>query len=93
MALVEMNLPVEFRMAVVPGYTDTAQNIERVADFLARLGKTELHLLAYHNMGEAKIDIVQGSQPRLGLAGLSDERLSEVRFAFRGRGINISNGD
>lgn len=90
-ALVEMGLPVEFRMPVIPGFTDTEENIERVVDFLQRLEKTGLHLLAYHNMGEAKIDLIQGSQPRLGLARASDERLDEVRSAFRSRGIDILN--
>ncbi|MBW2388715.1 MAG: glycyl-radical enzyme activating protein [Deltaproteobacteria bacterium] len=92
-ALVELGLPVEFRMPVIPGLTDTEENIERVAHFLERLGKTGVHLLAYHNMGEAKIDIVKGSQPRLGLERLSDERLDEVRNAFRSRGIDILNAE
>lgn len=92
-ALVEMGLPVEFRMPVIPGLTDTEENIERVARFLQRLGKTGVHLLAYHNMGEAKIDIVKGSQPRLGLERPSDERLDEVRNAFRSRGIEVLNAE
>lgn len=93
MALVEMGLPVEFRMPVIPGFTDSEENIERVVEFLQRCEKTGVHLLAYHNMGEAKIDIVQGSQPRLGLARLDDERLDEVRSAFRARGISILNAE
>ncbi len=88
-ALVEMGLPVEFRMPVIPEFTDTDRNVERVADFLHQLGKTGIHLLAYHNMGEAKIEIISGGQPRLGKARLSDERLSEVQCEFRSRGIDI----
>ncbi|MDP6978455.1 MAG: glycyl-radical enzyme activating protein [Myxococcota bacterium] len=90
-ALVELGLPVEFRMPVIPDYTDTQDNIERVAAFLRKLGQTGIHLLAYHNMGEAKIDIISGAQPRLGRARLSDERLAEVRDEFRRRGIEILN--
>jgi len=92
LALVEMGLPVEFRMPVIAGLTDTPVNIDAVVQLLGRAGKKEVHLLAYHNMGEAKIDIVQGCQPRLGLARLSQERLAEVQDCFRERGIAISNG-
>jgi hypothetical protein len=42
-------------------------------------------------MGEAKIDIIQGCQPRLGLARLSQERLAEVQASFREKGIAILN--
>ena len=83
LALVEMGLPVEFRMPVIAGLTDTGANIEAVTRFLRRIGRSEIHLLAYHNMGEAKIDVVAGCQPRLGLARLSQERLAEVQDSFR----------
>jgi len=92
-ALVEMGLPVEFRMPVIPGLTDTEENIVQVIELLQRVSKSGIHLLAYHNMGEAKIDIIQGSQPHLALARLSDERLDEVRSLFRSRGIEILNAD
>jgi pyruvate formate lyase activating enzyme len=91
LALAKMGLPVEFRMPVVPGFTDTEDNLERAIGLLARMGKRGIHLLAYHNMGEAKIDIIQGSQPRLGLPRYSNEQLEAVRASFRSRGIDILN--
>ncbi len=90
-ALVENGLPVEFRMPVIPGFTDTDANIGSVVALLHRLERTGIHLLAYHDMGEAKIDIIQGSQPRLGLAPMSPLRLAEVRDSFREQGIAILN--
>jgi hypothetical protein len=42
-------------------------------------------------MGEAKIDLIQGAQPKLGLARLSEERLEEVADVFRSRGLAILN--
>jgi pyruvate formate lyase activating enzyme len=89
--LAQRGLPVEFRMPVIPDFTDTDTNVEAVIDFLKLVGKKGVHLLPYHNMGEAKIDIIQGSQPRLDLAPLTDERLDEVRDSFRSRGIEILN--
>ena len=91
LALAELGLPVEFRMPVIAGLTDTKANIDAVVRLLKRMGKKEIHLLAYHNMGEAKIDIIQGGQPRLGLARLSLERLAELQYSLREKGIAISN--
>jgi len=88
-ALSAMRLPVEFRMPVIPGLTDTRENVDAAARLLHRMEKSHIHLLAYHNMGEAKIDIIQGTQPRFGLARLSEERLAEVRDSFRERGIDV----
>ncbi|MBW2316126.1 MAG: glycyl-radical enzyme activating protein [Deltaproteobacteria bacterium] len=90
-AMAEAGLPVEFRMPVIPGFTDTDANIDAVARLLLRMEKPGIHLLAYHNMGEAKIDIIEGRQPRLGLARLSEERLAQVAARFRAQGIAILN--
>lgn len=79
--------PVEFRMPLVPGYTDDPANLTAVADFLCGLGHDSLHLLPYHNLGEAKIGIIDGPQPRLGLAQYPDERLDNARRHFMDRGI------
>ena len=83
--------PVEFRMPLVPGYTDTPANVEAVIELLRRLGHQAIHLLAYHDMGEAKIDIIRGKQPKLGLPRYSPERLCELRENFKARGIEILN--
>jgi pyruvate formate lyase activating enzyme len=90
-ALVRMGLPVEFRMALIPGLTDTDANIDAVVRFLRRIERRGIHLLAYHNMGEAKIDIIRGGQPRLGLARLTQERLVQVRRHFLEQGIAVLN--
>ncbi|GBE25109.1 benzylsuccinate synthase activating enzyme [bacterium BMS3Bbin02] len=89
--LTRRGFPVEFRMALVPGYTDTPANIVAASDFLHRLGYGAVHLLAYHNMGEAKIDIIQGTQPKLGLTRYSDESWRELVRMFRERGIEVLN--
>jgi pyruvate formate lyase activating enzyme len=87
--LATRRFPVEFRMALVPGQTDSPANIEAVIDLLDRLGQRAVHLLAYHNMGEAKIDIIQGAQPKLGLDRYSEERWCELRGIFEARGIEV----
>jgi pyruvate formate lyase activating enzyme len=82
---------VEFRMPLVPGYTDSEDNIEAVIGFLKSIGHRRLHLLEYHNMGEAKIDIIQGKQPKLGLSRYSREGLGAIARGFEEAGIEIAN--
>lgn len=89
--LVEAGYPVEFRLTLVPGYTDTPENLAAVACFVRELGRPGLHLLGYHNMGEAKIDLIHGSQPRLGLTNTSRERLHAVRAWFEELGLAVLN--
>lgn len=77
--LVENGYPVEFRLALIPGFTDTPANLGAIADFLGLLNQRKIHLLRYHNMGEAKIDIINGRQPKLGLGAYSDEAYAKTK--------------
>ncbi len=79
--------PVEFRLPLVPGYTDDLENLEEIACFLEELGQDKIHLLGYHKMGEAKIDIIQGGQKKLGLESYSADKLAEIAKWFERRGI------
>jgi len=88
-SLVDGGYPVEFRMALIPGFTDTPDNIDAVVDLLHALGRPSVHLLPYHNMGEVKIDIIRGNQPKLGLDRYPDERFAEMRSTFERRGIEV----
>ncbi|MCP3938812.1 MAG: glycyl-radical enzyme activating protein [Actinomycetia bacterium] len=87
--LVSLGLPVEFRMPVVSGYTDTDDNIGAVVGLLRRLDQRFIHLLEYHNMGEAKIDVIAGNQPKLGLGRYPSDRWGSVCGAFEDAGIEV----
>ena len=89
--LVRSEFPVEFRLPLIPGHTDTNANIERVIERLEHLGQNAVHLLRYHNMGETKIDIIAGKQPKLGLARYSDENFETAARTFERRGVEILN--
>ena len=83
--------PVEFRMPLVPGYTDTQENIDAVISFLKSVNDKRLHLLEYHNMGEVKIDVIQGKQPKLGLGRYTDEGLNAILGKFEEAEIEVVN--
>lgn len=51
----EYGIPVTIRTPIVPGMTDSEENIKGIAEFVAGLSSVkEYELLAYHNFGEAK---------------------------------------
>lgn len=87
--LVREDYPVEFRMPLVETYTDDFENRTSVVTFLKAIGQSRLHLLAYHNMGEAKIAIVNGPQKRLGLRNYPPERFADMKRWFEDEGIEI----
>jgi len=87
--LVAERYPVEFRMPLVQGYTDTEENLRQVAHLLGEMGQRRIHLLKYHNMGEPKIDIIQGSQEKLNLSTYSEQRFGQVCAYFHREGIEV----
>lgn len=89
--MVGRNLPVEFRLALIPGYTDTFENITAAVQFLKSIGQESIHLLEYHNMGEVKIDIIQGDQPKLGLSNYTSEKIHKAQKQFIEAGITVVN--
>ncbi len=81
--------PVEFRLALIPGYTDTQENLEATSRFLRSVAIDEIRLLEYHNMGEIKIDIIRGDHPKLRLKKYAAEELLAVQEIFERAGINV----
>ncbi len=87
--LVEQNFPVEFRMPLIPGFTDTEENLEKVICCLKKLRQNKIHLLKYHNMGEAKIDIIQGDQKKLNMDTYSEESFGKIKAHFERAKIEV----
>jgi pyruvate formate lyase activating enzyme len=85
------SFPVEYRLPLVPGITDTDDNIDGIAEFLLSINVQALHLLDYHNMGEAKIDVIQGNQEKLGIGNYTTEAREQVETRLCSKGINVLN--
>jgi len=51
----EFGLPITIRTPIIPGYTDSEENIQGISAFMATLPTAHYYeLLAYHNFGESK---------------------------------------
>jgi pyruvate formate lyase activating enzyme len=81
---------VWIRFVLVPGLTDAPDNVEAVADIVARWGNVErVEMLPFHQMGKSKWDRL-GEPYRLRDTLPPDEDLQHrVRGQFRARGLTV----
>lgn len=75
----EYGIPLTIRTPVVPGYTDSQENIEEIAEFVCGLPTVkEYELLRYHNFGESKYAALGKTYGLRGVAPPSDEKMKEL---------------
>ena len=74
------------RIPIIPGYTDSMENIRSIGDFLASLGDGSIRgidLLAYHQGGIIKYEMLGRNYPLdKSLKSPSDEYLQQVKQAL-----------
>ena len=54
--LLDLDANIKFRTVMVPGYTDSKENIQATAEFLKSINYNSIELMKYHNMYEDKAD-------------------------------------
>ncbi len=87
-----MGKAIIIRVPIVPGYTDSAQNIKLAAEFLARLKSVErVDLLAYHEYGRIKYEQL-GREYKLNIQPLREEHLNNIKDTFERYGLNVQLG-
>lgn len=75
----EYGIPLTIRTPVVPGYTDSEENIEGIAKFAAKLPTAkEYELLLYHDLGKSKYAALGKPYELAGVKPPSDERMKEL---------------
>ncbi len=47
-----------FRLPLIPGINDSAENLERTARFVRSLGKDEINILPLHHLGSSKYELL-----------------------------------
>lgn len=88
--LSDMGKPAWIRYVLVPGYTDAAADVEKLADFVATLTHIErVEILPFHKMGEAKWKNL-GRKYQLQDTPVPDQALVErVKNQFARRSIPV----
>ncbi len=82
--------PVWIRFVVVPGWTDTEDEFQRIADFAAGLGNVQrLDVLPFHQMGRFKWEKL-GMEYKLDkVEPPSTETIEQAVAKFRAAGLNV----
>jgi len=79
---------LQARMPIIPGHNDTPDNIRATAMFLKENRQSSIHLLPYHNMGEAKLERIYTRQKPLNLESLKAADLLSIKDLFEKENIH-----
>ncbi|MBW2093673.1 MAG: glycyl-radical enzyme activating protein [Deltaproteobacteria bacterium] len=75
------------RMPVIPTITDVPENIAAIAGFLKANHKETIHLLPYHNLGEAKLPRIDTGLRPMHLENIPEDHIDTVKTQFESQGI------
>jgi pyruvate formate lyase activating enzyme len=88
--LAATGLPIVVRVPIVPGYTDDADNMGAIADFLRDLPNLDyVELLPYHRFAEAKYHRLERECPLEGAEPPAREHLDALAAPIAERGIRV----
>lgn len=88
--LLATELDLELRITLVPGFNDSAEDLERISDWLEQCDRLPtLRLQPFHRMAAAKQDLLQRTYPYATCAPSSRRQLSEAAALFADRGHTI----
>jgi pyruvate formate lyase activating enzyme len=80
------------RVPLVPGLTDSAENVAATAEFARALGLTTIHLLPYNAAAGAKYQWTGEEYGLADLARQSDGELESLAGIVRARGLAVETG-
>jgi pyruvate formate lyase activating enzyme len=88
----DIGKPVIIRYPIIPGHTDSEENIDGVGQLLSGLKTIQrVDLMAYHVYGTVKYGQL-GKQYGLEVERPSDGRMEEIRKRLEGHGLNVQLG-
>lgn len=76
-----------FRLPLIPGFNDTAENIEAVASFINKAGKKEINLLPLHHLGREKYNLLNKPYQALDYPPPTKTDLEKVKKHFTTLGV------
>ena len=90
----EMSIPMWARITLVPGFNESAENIEATAGFIANRLSTAIpvHLLPYHRLGEAKWERLDRKNETASIEIPDEQQLVESRRIFESFGLTVVMG-
>lgn len=87
-----MGKPIIIRAPIIPGYTDSDQNLRATAEFLATLKSViRVDLMPVHEYGKTKYEQL-GKEYQLNVQPIPQERQDEIKALFEEYGLNTQIG-
>ncbi|PLX69835.1 MAG: glycyl-radical enzyme activating protein [Denitrovibrio sp.] len=83
---------IRLRLPVIPGITDTAQNLKLTAQFAKQFDGVEIDLLPYHKIGKDKYRKLGMDYKMDGVESPSNDRMEELVRFFEGYEITTTIG-
>ena len=82
---------LHIRIPVIPGYSDSEQVFEDIAEFVFELGKAVeiIQILPYHKLGTAKWERLQKDKPIFEASPPTDELIQERKKQLEIKGLNV----
>ncbi|MFX1513031.1 MAG: glycyl-radical enzyme activating protein, partial [Promethearchaeota archaeon] len=93
--LLEEGKHIILRFPVIPGITDTEENISQMEEWLKQLpldNLREINLLPFHKIGQSKYKKLSRVNQLTKLKSPSSERLNQLLERFRALGFNVKIG-
>jgi pyruvate formate lyase activating enzyme len=88
--LAERRKPVWIRFVVIPGWTDSMDEVGKMADFAASLGNVErVDVLPFHQLGRFKWEKLGMDYQLRDAQPPSRDKVEEVVDRFRAKGLNV----
>ena len=81
---------LQIRVPIIPGMTDTEDNLRQTAEFCAQLGDAVklVQILPYHAVGKMKYERIGQEYNLPNLTPPEDEFISETLILFKSYGLN-----
>jgi glycyl-radical enzyme activating protein len=90
--LASMGKPIIIRLPIIPGHTDSEENIKSTAEFLSQLKSVErVDLLAYHKFGIVKYGQL-GREYKLNTESPTKEQMDYITDILWQHGLNVQLG-
>lgn len=90
--LVESGISVIPRVPLIPGYTLEQGNMAAILQFLAPLKLTEIHLLPFHQYGEAKYQLLGRTRTMKGIVPPHASEIAPLRQMAESAGYHVTIG-
>jgi pyruvate formate lyase activating enzyme len=85
----ELSIPMRVRVSLIPGISDSLENLEATAKFIAGdlSAAIPVHLLPYHRLGEAKWEQLDKRNETMAIDTPDEQRIAGCRRVFESFGL------